>query len=159
MANHRLKLSTVVAKGDRRSSLEALAVRLSRHMDDAPSESYASLARQLAAVVVEIELLPASAPAKRRLCSEPLVDVVARGDRREISEALAVAIATHMDAAPVENYAGLARQLVIVLADLDGLKVPVASKSDELARRRAARQSEANPPTPTAVDRRRPTRG
>lgn len=54
MVDRRLKLSTVVARGDRADSLAALANKLAEVLDVAPPENFSALAGQLRATLADL---------------------------------------------------------------------------------------------------------
>lgn len=73
-----------------------------------------------------------------------LADVARAGDRRETLEALRDHLAAAIDAGPdARDLAALSRRLEAVLADLDGLRVPVGkgTVADALADRRSAKEA------------------
>jgi hypothetical protein len=75
--------------------------------------------------------------------SEGLAAVVRAGDRRRSLEALRDRLAADIDAADARLVPALAKQLVDVLRDIEGLREPEGSALDDLAARRAARISDA----------------
>lgn len=54
MVDRRLKLSVVVARGDRADSLAALANKLAEVLDGAPPENFSALAGQLRATLADL---------------------------------------------------------------------------------------------------------
>jgi hypothetical protein len=78
-------------------------------------------------------------PAKR----SPFKAEVASGDRRRALLALRDRLADELATAEGAAVASLSRQLVNVLNELDGIKVPEVSARDDLASRRTARRAAA----------------
>lgn len=76
--------------------------------------------------------------------SERLSDVVDAGDRRQSLEALRGVLARNIEHAEPGQVAALARQLALVLKEIDELPAAKgASSLDQLASRRAARKPRA----------------
>jgi hypothetical protein len=78
-------------------------------------------------------------PAKR----SPFKAEVASGDRGRALLALRDRLADELTSAEGAAVASLARQLVLVLGELDGIKSPEVSARDDLASRRTARRAAA----------------
>lgn len=75
--------------------------------------------------------------------SAGLAAVVQGGDRRKSLEALRDRLAADIDSADARLVPALAKQLVDVLRDIEGLREPEGSALDDLAARRVARISDA----------------
>ncbi|MGI5493873.1 hypothetical protein [Microtetraspora malaysiensis] len=52
------RVSTVVAEGDRRASLEAIRDKLARELHDAEGRDAAAIAKELRATIAELDALP-----------------------------------------------------------------------------------------------------
>ena len=69
----------------------------------------------------------------------PVSEVAAKGDRRATLESIRANLARRLDDPAAKDAASLARQLVVVLAELESLPTAEVSPRDEIAKRRADR--------------------
>ena len=86
---------------------------------------------------------PRRAPARKPEAPRSLPEVVAAGDRRASLEALRDHLARLLESAE-RDHAAIARQLTVVLREIDELPNPAEeSKVDDIQARRAARLAKA----------------